>query len=44
MLAEGMAQAEIIDDYFPELRAEDIAACPSFAASREHNLYTLNAA
>lgn len=43
MLAEGMTSAEIIDD-FPELQTEDIAACLSFAANREHNLYTLNAA
>lgn len=43
MLADGMTQSEIIDD-FPELQAEDIAACLSFAANREHNLYTLNAA
>jgi uncharacterized protein (DUF433 family) len=43
MLAKGMTQAEIIED-FPELQAEDIAACLGFAANREHNLYTLNAA
>ena len=43
MLAEGMTQAEIIED-FPELQTEDIAACLSFAANREHNLYTLSAA
>ena len=43
MLADGMTLSEIIDD-FPELQAEDIAACLSFAANREHNLYTLNAA
>lgn len=43
MLAEGMTQAEILDD-FPELQAGDIAACLAFAASREHNLYTLIAA
>lgn len=43
MLAEGMTSAEIIDD-FPELQMEDIVACLSFAANREHNLYTLNAA
>ena len=43
MLADGMTQSEIIDD-FPELQADDIAACLSFAANREHNLYTLNAA
>lgn len=43
MLAEGMSQTEIIED-FPELQAEDITACLGFAANREHNLYTLNAA
>ena len=43
MLAQGMSQTEIIED-FPELQAEDIAACLGFAANREHNLYTLNAA
>lgn len=43
MLADGMSQSEILVD-FPELEAEDIAACLGFAANREHNLYTLNAA
>ena len=43
MLAEGMTTVKIIED-FPELQAEDISACLSFAAYREHNLYTLNAA
>jgi uncharacterized protein (DUF433 family) len=42
MLAQGMTQAEIIED-FPELQTEDICACLSFAANREHNLYTFNA-
>ena len=42
MLAEGMSQEEILDD-FPELEPEDIKACLSFAATREHNLFTLNA-
>jgi len=40
MLAEGMSEAEIIED-FPELEAADIRACLAFAADREHNLYTL---
>jgi uncharacterized protein (DUF433 family) len=40
MLAEGMSETEIIED-FPELEAADIRACLAFAASREHNLYTL---
>jgi uncharacterized protein (DUF433 family) len=39
-LADGMSQAEILED-FPELEAEDIRACLSFAANREHNLLTL---
>ena len=40
MLAEGMSQPEILDD-FPELEQDDIAACLSFAANREHRLHTL---
>ena len=40
MLAEGMSEAEIIED-FPELEPTDIRACLAFAADREHNLYTL---
>ncbi len=43
MLADGMSQTEVIED-FPELQPEDIAACLGFAANREHNLYSLNAA
>jgi len=43
MLAEGMTQDEIVED-FPELQAADITACLSFAANREHNLSSLNAA
>jgi uncharacterized protein (DUF433 family) len=39
-LADGMTQAEIIED-FPELCATDISACLSFAADREHNLANL---
>lgn len=39
-LADGMTQAEIIED-FPELNATDILACLSFAADREHNLVSL---
>lgn len=35
-LAEGMTQAEIIED-FPELSNADIRACLGFAADREHN-------
>jgi uncharacterized protein (DUF433 family) len=40
MLAEGMSDAEILEDY-PELEAADIRACLLFAANREHSLYTL---
>ena len=43
MLADGMTLSEIIDD-FSNLQAEGIAACPSFAANREHSLYTRTAA
>lgn len=40
-LAEGMTQAEIIED-FPELKPSDIHACLKFAADREHNLSSLH--
>jgi uncharacterized protein (DUF433 family) len=40
MLAEGMSEANIIED-FPELETADIRACLAFAADREHNLYTV---
>jgi uncharacterized protein (DUF433 family) len=40
MLAEGMSEADIIED-FPELEIADIRACLAFAANREHNLYTV---
>ena len=40
MLAEGMGEKEIIED-FPKLEREDIRACLAFAADREHNLYTV---
>lgn len=40
MLADGMSEAEIVED-FPELEPADIRACLAFAADREHNLYTL---
>ncbi len=33
-LASGMSQEEVIDD-FPELTADDIRVCLSFAADRE---------
>jgi uncharacterized protein (DUF433 family) len=39
-LADGMAKAEIIEDY-PELTDSDIQACLRFAAEREHNLSSI---
>ena len=36
-LGGGMTTAEILDD-FPDLTAEDIQACLSFAAERERRL------
>lgn len=36
-LASGMSEEEILSD-FPELTAEDIRACLSFAADRERRL------
>jgi len=36
-LADGMTEAEILDDY-PELEVDDIRACLAFAADREHSL------
>jgi uncharacterized protein (DUF433 family) len=39
-LADGMSQQEILED-FPELEPADIAACLSFAATREHRLATV---
>lgn len=38
-LASGMSQEEILKD-FPDLEAEDIKACLSFAAERERKLFT----
>ncbi len=40
MLADGMSETEILDD-FPELEIADIRACLAYAANREHNLYSL---
>lgn len=42
MLAAGMSQLEILDD-FPELQATDIQAVLAYAASREHTTLTLQA-
>ena len=40
MLADGMSEAEILED-FPELETADIRACLAYAANREHELYTV---
>jgi len=37
-LASGMSQEEILQD-FPDLEAEDIKACLTFAADRERKLF-----
>lgn len=42
-LASGMSQDEILSD-FPDLTAEDICACLSFAADRERKLLNISAA
>lgn len=39
-LADGMSEKEILED-FPELMIEDIKACLSFAANREHSMSAL---
>lgn len=39
-LAEGMSNAEIIEDY-PELKEDDIKACLAYAADREHHTLTI---
>ncbi len=41
-LASGMSEAEILRD-FPDLTAEDIRACLSFAADRERRLMIIPA-
>ena len=38
-LASGMSQEEILKN-FPDLEAEDIKACLTFAADRERKLFT----
>ncbi|MBK8120554.1 MAG: DUF433 domain-containing protein [Sulfuritalea sp.] len=40
MLAEGMAEAEILED-FPELEPADIRACLAYAARREQSVVKL---
>ena len=39
-LASGMSVDEILDD-FPDLTADDIAACLAFAADRERQFMTI---
>ena len=41
-LGGGMTMAEVLDD-FPDLTAEDIQACLSFAADRERRLIYVGA-
>jgi uncharacterized protein (DUF433 family) len=40
MLSGGISQQEVLDD-FPELTQEDILAVLSYAADREHQVYSL---
>ena len=40
MLSGGMSQQEVLDD-FPELTHEDILAVLSYAADREHQVFSL---
>ena len=40
MLSGGMSQQEVLDD-FPELTHEDILAVLSYAAEREHQVFSL---
>ena len=42
MLAEGMAESEILED-FPELEVADIRASLAYAASREHSVRQITA-
>ena len=39
-LADSMSEVDIIEDY-PELTHDDINACLSFVANREHNIGAL---
>jgi uncharacterized protein (DUF433 family) len=41
-LGGGMTVAEVLED-FPDVTAEDIQACPSFAADRERRLIDVGA-
>jgi hypothetical protein len=40
-LSSGATQQEILDD-FPELESEDILAVLSYAADREHKVYSVS--
>jgi uncharacterized protein (DUF433 family) len=40
MLAEGMLEAEILED-FPELERADLLACLAYAAKREQSVIKL---
>ena len=40
MLSGGMSQQEVLDD-FPELTHEDMLAVLSYAADREHQVFSL---
>lgn len=40
MLAEGMTEAEILED-FPELESDDLRACLTYAAQREQSVVKL---
>lgn len=40
MLSSGMSQQDLLDD-FPELTQEDILAVLTYAADREHQVYSL---
>lgn len=42
-LSQGMTPQEVMEDH-PELRIEQIQACLSYAAEREHHSLTINAA
>jgi uncharacterized protein (DUF433 family) len=39
MLSSGMSQSEILED-FPELTKEDVLAVLSYAADREHQVFS----
>lgn len=39
MLSSGMSQTEILED-FPELSQEDVLAVLSYAADREHQVFS----